>query len=689
MQTVNYNSIKPQRVVPLGFFAVNVYKAKLINSEEIVLNESQQKNIEQWMRGGDFEQALNYLDQLKLDDSSDRDILYFRAVCLRYLGKLDAALEQLAELKKDSAGFARAFQEEGHCYKAKGDGQAALKAYSLATQANPALVASWQALRQLGQQFNQAVVVNQAEAQLQYLGQQPKAIVSIIDLVAEGKWVKAENLCRKFLQKNPRYVEAMRLLADIGIRLGVLDDAEFLLESAHVFEPNNKQVQMDYIQVLRKRQKFQEALSQAQALWQSNPSHPQFSSVYAIECMHTGDYEQAIELFEQVLERLPNEPITLTSRGHALKTWGKTPMAIESYRTAIDAKPNHGEAWYSLANLKTVKFEQTDIDQMLAQLNSGNLSAMDSVYLHFALGKAFEDIGEFKHSFYHYQEGNTRKKQQSRYRAELMTEEFIAQEKTVTPELVAKLKGAGCDAPDPIFILGLPRAGSTLLEQILASHSQVDGTLELPNVLSLVHKLRRGERFSGENHYPSILAELPGEKYREFGEQYLRDTAIHRQGAPSFIDKMPNNFRHIGLIKLMLPNAKIIDARREPMACCFSGFKQLFAEGQEFSYSLEDIGLYYRDYLKLMNYWQQLFPGEILHVQYETVVDDFENQVRRILDYCNLPFEQACLDFYKNERAVRTASSEQVRQPIYKSGVDQWQNYEPFLEPLKEALNRP
>ena len=644
------------------------------------MDEINQKKIESWMRAGQFEQAVSHLDSLIAEQNQDGELQYFRAVCLRYMGKLDQALAQLAELKQMHSGFSRAFQEQGHCYKAKREWRQALHSYSLATTANPALVASWKAQIELAKALNEAAVAATAQTQLDYLSKQPKAILSVMDLIAEGKWVKAENLCRKFLQKNPRYVEAMRLLADIGVKLGVLDEAEFLLESAHVFEPENKQVQMDYVQVLRKRQKFTDALVQAKKLWQSNPDHPQFSSLYAIECMQTGDYQQAVQLFEQVLQRLPNEPITLTSRGHALKTWGKTPQAVESYRSAISARANHGEAWYSLANLKTVRFEQSDVEIMSEQLASGNLSLMDSIYMHFALGKAYEDAQDFANSFEHYQAGNLGKKQQSRYKSEIVTQEFADQKAVVTPNLIAKYRGSGCQAKDPIFILGLPRAGSTLLEQILASHSLVDGTLELPNVLTTVHRLRRGERFSGENHYPAILSSLSAEKYQELGEQYMQETQIYRQSAPYFIDKMPNNFRHIGLIKLMLPNAKIIDARREPMACCFSGFKQLFAEGQEFSYSLEDIGTYYRDYLSLMDYWQELFPGQILPVQYETVVSDFENQVRRILDYCGLPFESACLDFYKNDRAVRTASSEQVRQPIYTSGVDQWKNYEPFSD---------
>ena len=253
-------------------------------------------------------------------------------------------------------------------------------------------------------------------------------------------------------------------------------------------------------------------------------------------------------------------------------------------------------------------------------------------------------------------------------------------------DIVKKVGQVGYTASDPIFVVGLPRAGSTLLEQILSSHSKVDGTLELPNILSLVNELRRNKKIKGDHAYPLILEQISSEEFRRFGKDYIEDTIIHRKHAPLFIDKMPNNFRHIGLIKLMLPNAKIIDARRHPMACCFSGFKQLFAEGQEFSNDLEDIGKYYCDYVDLMNFWHLKFPDQILHVQYEDVVNNFEDQVKRILGYCELPFEEACLSFYKTERAVRTPSSEQVRQPIYKGGLEQWRKFEEFLGPLEKIV---
>ncbi len=368
------------------------------------------------------------------------------------------------------------------------------------------------------------------------------------------------------------------------------------------------------------------------------------------------------------------------------KTCGQYESAVNAYRDALTSQPQYGEAYYSLANLKVYTFNDDEIRNMHEQANDGNLSHLDRVYLNFTLGKAYEDQADFDTSFKHYERGNNLKKSQGRYRAEQMSEDLKTQREVCTAELFARKATAGYKAPDPIFILGLPRSGSTLLEQILSSHSQVDGTLELPNILSLSQRLRRRGRQSGNSMYPEILSELDDQEFEEFGKQYINDTRCHRQDAAFFIDKMPNNFRHLGLIHLILPNAKIIDARRHPMACCFSGFKQLFAEGQEFTYELRDLGQYYRDYVELMDHWDRVLPGKVLRVQYEDVVADLHQQVERILDFCGLPPEDACVNFHATKRSVRTPSSEQVRQPIYKSGLEQWRHFEPWLDPMKETL---
>lgn len=638
------------------------------------------------MYEGRFDAALATLAPVLEADPDLTDALYMSAVCARYLDRRDAARDYLDRIKRQAPEFGRAHQEEGHLLRAAGEAERALSAYQRACQFNPALQASWRAQAEILAELGRHDEAAQAAAQAERIAALPQELTAVTHLLHEGKLVKAEQLCRAFLQKTPHHVEAMRLLAEIGSRFGVLEDADFLLESAIEFEPDNIQLRLDYIQILRKRQKFEAALAQARYLYDRDPLNPLFQSHYAIECMQTGNYDRALDLFETILQKLPNDAATLTSRGHALKTLGRHDEAVASYRQAFAAQPGHGDAYYALANLKTYQFTDDEMAAMQAQEAGADLSFQNRIHLCFALGKAFEDRGEYDRSFEYYARGNDLKRVQTRYTAEQMEQELAAQAEVCTADLFENRAGGGCMAPDPIFIVGLPRAGSTLLEQILASHSQVDGTLELPNILALAHRLRGRKRLTDKTRYPRILHELSADQLRELGEDYIENTRIHRQGAPFFTDKMPNNFRHIGLIKLILPNAKIIDARREPMACCFSGFKQLFAEGQEFTYGLEEIGRYYRGYVELMEHWDRVLPGQILRVHYEDVVADLEGQVRRILDFCGLPFEQACLDFHATRRAVRTASSEQVRQPIYDSGVEQWRHFERHLDPLKSAL---
>ena len=641
------------------------------------------------MREKRFDEVLCAVSSRLAAEPTNTDALYLAAAASRYLLDFSEAQQYLDRLRELQPQQSRALQEQGHLCRDRGDSDAALGYYAQAVRANPALLASWQGQQRLLIERGDLHQAEQIARQIEHLKKLPPALVAATDLIAQGKLVVAEQRVRDFLKVHPHQVEAMRLLADIGVRLGVLDDAEFLLESAVQLAPDNLQLRVDYLQTLRKRQKFAHALAEARYLLEQQPSNPQFKSLCAIELMQTGDYPQAVELLDQVLQQLPEEPVTLTTRGHALKTAGTTDEAIDSYQRATLANPRHGEAWYALANLKTYRFNTQQLAQMAELVADESLPPADRVHLYFALGKGYEDSGDYARSFECYAQGNGLKKAQSRYSAQSMSEELAAQRAICTPQWRAEQGEGGCSAADPIFIVGLPRAGSTLLEQILSSHSQVDGTLELPNILALAQRLRRGKKLDGHSYYPAVLQTLNKQQRIEFGEQFIADTQIHRSGAPFFIDKMPNNFRHIGLIKSILPNAKIIDARRAPLDCCFSGFKQLFAEGQEFTYDLANVGRYYRDYVELMAHWQQVYPGEILHVQYEEVVHDIETQVRRILDYCGLPFEQNCIDFHTNRRAVRTASSEQVRQPLNRAGLDQWQHYSQWLEPLYSALGEP
>ncbi len=645
-----------------------------------------QKNIENLMRQGKFAEAIRQSGDRLKDDPENVELLYMKAVSARYLKDFKLASNTLNDLHNIQPDFGRALQEEGHLARDQGVFDAALSAYERACRANPALIASWRAQADILTREDRPEEAHKAKFQADYLAKLPTELLTVSHLIHEGKIFKAEELCRFFLQKNPHHIEAMRLLADIAARFGVFNEADFLLESAIEFDPDNIQLHLDYIQVLRKRQKFAAALKEAQSLYDRNPENTVFQSHLAIESMQTGDHERAFELFEKVLEKIPNDPATLTSRGHAFKTFGRHDEAIESYKSAYRSKPEHGDAYFSLANLKTYQFTDEEVTEMTMLIDRRDIGSMDRINLYFSLGKALEDREDYAGAFKNYESGNKLKSDLAGYKSSEMTTELKIQAEICTSELFQMQGEKGYDAPDPIFIVGLPRAGSTLLEQIIASHSQVDGTLELPNILSLSYQLRGRARARSDTHYPRILHDLTQEKLKKFGEKFIEDTRIHRQGSPFFIDKMPNNFRHIALIKLILPNAKIIDARRHPMACCFSGFKQHFAEGQEFTYGLENIGTYYKDYVELMDHWDKVLPNQILRVQYEDVVADTETQIRRVLDYLELPFEDACLEFHKTKRSVRTASSEQVRQPIFKSGLEQWRNFEPWLEPLKDAL---
>ena len=643
--------------------------------------------IKQLLGSGDTAGALLTAEQ-SVDANPDQENLYLLAVCQRYCKLFNPAFATLERLERLNPAHSRLWQERGHLYLACGDNKQALTAYHQATRLNATLHASWKAIAKLDNEEQKKL----ARVQLHYLSQLPRELVAVSSQYYEGRLDLAEKHCRHFLQHNKHHPEALRWLALIASQHNIYDEAQFLLESALQIAPDSPMIRYSLVEVLKKRQDFQGAYQQASILYNQSDKpeqhrDPALAILLANQALAIGHYDEAIRLYQQQLDRAPQTETVHLSLGHAWKTSGDQQQALRHYRDAYSHRPTFGDAYWSLANLKTYSFLPDEVTQMQQQLRNPGLLKEDRTHFCFALGKALEDSGNYHESFACYEQGNQLKKSSGSYNSAKISAEFDAQKTVFTKQMIAEKCHLGNPATDPIFIVGLPRAGSTLLEQILSSHSQVDGTLELPNILAIAQRLRRRHKLdTSRPGYPQALAQLSADELRSLGDTYLHDTAIHRKTAPFFTDKMPNNFRHIGLIKLILPNAKIIDARRHPMACCFSVFKQLFAEGQEFSYSLEDVGRYYADYVDLMDFWHECFPGEILSVQYEDVITDTEVQVRRILDYCGLPFEAACLEFHKTERPVRTASSEQVRQPIYTSGIDQWRNYQPYLQPLEKAL---
>lgn len=604
----------------------------------------------------------------------------------RYLQDYEGAIESAQDALELRPDYGRAFQEIGYSRLSQNRPGPAAKAFASAVDMNPGLVSSWKSLANLHAREGRHDRARFAKVQLEYLEALPPVLRGVIDLVHEGSLLKAERLCREFLQSNKHHIEAMRLLADIGIRLRIYDDAEFLLESCVELAPDNIRARGDYIKILNRKGKFETAYEQARLLDEQQPHNPAWKLGMASALMGLGRVDEAISIYEDNLQHTANKPGVHVMLGHAYKAMGELDKAVNAYHEACAAKPDYGDAYWSLANTKTYAFADEELERMRQQESSRDVSDDDRIHLCFAIGKALEDTGAYEASFRYYERGNRLKMARSGYDADLTSSMVQQQIDTCTRELFEKRGDLGCPRRDPIFIVGLPRAGSTLLEQIIASHSQVDGTMELHEILGLAQRLR-GRGGAGQSAYPRNLWELDDNYFARFGDKYITDTQVYRGDAEFFIDKMPNNFMHIGLIRLILPNAKVIDARRHPMACGFSSFKQLFGEGQDFSYSLEGAGRYYSDYVRLMGHWDRVLPGFVLHVMHEDVVDDLEAQVHRILDFCGLPFEQGCLEFHKTERNVKTPSSEQVRRPIYRSGLDYWRNYQPWLDSLKDALD--
>jgi tetratricopeptide (TPR) repeat protein len=648
--------------------------------------ELEVRRVRELLKSSDYGAALRAAEALAVKVPENRDVLYLIAVSRRFLGKIPEALQALERLEQLHPRFSRLYQERGHCFVALRDAPRAIDSFLRGVNINPALPASWHLLEGLYRMTGQAENERMAAAHVATLKDLPPEILTATGLFSDGEWLLAENMVRGYLLQHGDHVEGMRLLARIGIEREVLDDAEILLEAVLELAPDYQAARYDYARVLLGRHKYLRAREELEKLLKLEPNNRTYRTQYATAIVGLGEQENAIEIYRELLLDSPQPAELHLSIAHSLKTLGKQQESIEAYRAAAAARPDFGDAYWSLANLKTYRFGEGEIASMRTEESAPGIAPVDRYHLCFALGKALEDRGQFEESFRYYERGNAFKRSESRYRPEIIERNTHLQIETCTAGLFSRCAGAGARDPDPIFIVGLPRAGSTLLEQILASHSLVEGTQELADIPRMALDLQGRDPDLEHPRYPGTLAGSSREELLRLGEKYLRDTRIYRTDRPYFIDKMPNNFRHIGLIHLILPNAKIIDARRDPMACCFSNLKQLFASGQEFTYSIEDIARYYRTYLELMRHWDSVLPGRVLKVQHEHVVDDLEGNVRRILDFCGLDFEPGCVEFHKTARSIRTASSEQVRRPIFREGLDQWKNYEPWLGPLKDAL---
>ncbi|RAK64789.1 tetratricopeptide repeat-containing sulfotransferase family protein [Phenylobacterium kunshanense] len=584
------------------------------------------------------------------------------------VGTLEVALDHAARLLPHDAAAAEAQARE--ILKAVGEHPQALRLLGAALR------------RQGDMQGAEAAYLRSVKASVG-----DPALVAAATALSENRLAAAEQTLRAVLRERPTDVAAIRMLAETGMRLGRYDDAEKLLARCVELAPGFAAARHNYATVLYRHNKPEAAIAELDRLLAEDPENPAYLNLKAAALGRIGEYEQAIAHYARVLRRHSGHPKTWMSYGHALKTVGRQAEAVEAYRKSLTLAPELGEAWWSLANLKTVRFSEADVGAMVGQLVRTDLGREDRFHLHFALGKALEDAGRWAESFDHYARGNALRREDLAYEAEETSLHVRRSRALFASDFFKARAGRGCQAPDPIFVIGLPRSGSTLVEQILSSHSQVEGTQELPDIVAMARRLGGRARKSSGGVYPDMLSGLEAKELEALGEEYLARAQVHRKlGRPYFIDKMPNNWAHVGLICLILPNAKIIDARRHPLGCGFSGFKQHFARGQGFTYDLTDLGRYYADYVALMAHFDEILPGRVHRVIYEEMVADPEGQTRALLAHCGLPFEEACLRFYENDRAVRTASSEQVRRPIFTDAADHWRNYEPWLGPLKAAL---
>jgi tetratricopeptide (TPR) repeat protein len=603
----------------------------------------------------------------------------------RACGEAAAAVQILGPLVAAQPNWAAAHYEHGVALGNSGQGEAAIAALRRALALKPDFADAWLALAGHLSVIGDAAGADAAYARHIKCSTKDPRLIEAATALCENRIPDAEALLREHLKQRPTDVAAIRMLAEVAARLERYRDSEMLLERCLELAPSFDAARRNLAIVLNRQHKDVAALEEAERLLAKNPRDPALRNLKATILAGLGRYEESNQLYAGILAEYPQEQMVWLNYGHALKTAGQQKEGVAAYRRCIALAPRSGAAYWGLANLKTFRFTPADVDAMRAALASEKLAADDRANLQFALGKALEDAGSYEEAFHQYSEGNRRRRLNSPYDAQQTTDRVERSRQLLTPKFFAARRGYGADAPDPIFIVGMPRAGSTLLEQILSSHSAVEGTMELANIASIARDLvaKRGGPFP----YPALLADLSASDCRALGERYLAETRVQRRTErPYFVDKMPNNFAYLGLIQLILPNARIIDARRHPLACCFSVFKQNFARGQRFAYHLGDLGCYYRDYVALMSHFDNILPARVHRVIYERMVEDTETEVRRLLQYCGLPFEESCLRFYENDRAVRTPSSEQVRQPIFRDALEHWRHFEPWLDPLKAAL---
>ena len=612
--------------------------------------------------------------------------LLFRGIASRLAGNPGAAIEILTDLSASSPDAPLVHLQLGLALRELGRNEDAVKSMRRAVAVKPDFSDAWLALADLLTALGDRDGADEAFTMYVRHSAHDPHLREPAAALKEGRVAEAETRLRNHIEQHPADIVALCLLADVIERDDRMKEAEALLQRCLELAPGYQRARHNYAVVLLRRNKAPEALQETRRLLADDPGNRELRKLHAAILVRLREYGEAIGTCESLLDEDPDQVTIWTSLGHMLKSVGRREDSVNAYRRAIALEPRFGEPYWSLANLKTFSFTGPELEAMRRQLAAPGLSDEDRIHFYFAIGRALEDRAEYAESFRHYAEGNRIRRKNRLYNADELSDHVRRCSALFTPEFFAGRSSCGAVTREPIFILGLPRTGSTLVEQILSSHSGVEGTMELPDISAIAKSLDDWKRDTDELKYPEVLATLEQDALRELGQAYLEHTRVQRKlGRPFFIDKMPNNFIHVGLIHLILPNARIIDVRRHPLACGLSLFKEHFARAQNFSYDLEDIGRYYRDYVALMAHFDAVLPGRVHRIIYESLVTDTEAEVRRLLQYCELPYEESCLQFYKNDRDVSTASSEQVRSPIFRGGIDHWRHYEPWLGPLKDA----
>jgi predicted Zn-dependent protease len=630
--------------------------------------------------------AEQALEVLKVSPGQPRARLILGAA-RRITGQTQAALEVLAPLAREQPEAAPVHLELGIALGEAGRPAEAVAALRRALLLKSDSPDGWRLLADQLDTQGDGRGADQARARYLEAATRDPRLADAARALVRNDLPRADAQLQAHLRAHPKDVAALRMHAEVAARLRRYPDAQQLLERCLALAPSFEGARHNYAMVLNRQGKAELALAQVEMLLAKSPRDPGYRSLHAAVLANLGDYLGSIRVYEAVLREYPRQPKVWMSYGHSLKTAGRQADSVSAYRRAIALDPSLGEAWWSLANLKTIRFAAADLAALRTALARTDLSDDDRLHFEFALAKALEDASLYEESFAHYARGNELRRGLHPYSAS-ETSDFVGRARALfTARFFADRAGSGAAAADPIFVVGLPRSGSTLVEQILASHSLIEGTMELPDVPQIARELAARKGADAADSFFATVSALTPSELTALGERYLERTRVLRKrGTPFFIDKMPNNCLYVGLIQVILPNARIIDARRHPLGCCLSCFKQHFARGQNFTYGLDDLGRYYRDYVTLMAHFDAVLPGRVHRVLYERLIEDTEGEVRRLLRYCGVSFETGCLHFYENERAVRTASSEQVRQPIFREGLEQWRHFEPWLEPLKAAL---